>query len=574
MEELKIGVYICWCGTNIAKMVDVEKVAEEIGKLPNVAISRNYKYMCSDPGQDLVTQDITEHKLDRVVVAACSPRMHEATFRKALQKAGINPYYFEMANIREQNSWVHEDREKATEKAADLIRAAVRRVPHHDALDKRSVKINDATLVMGGGIAGMSAAMEIADSGHKVYLVERNDHLGGNLANVDLTFPFMNPAPQFIKPMIHNISKHPNIDLLLQSEVEDIFGYVGNFEAKIKSHEGKETDISIGNVVVATGLKPFNPEGMEEYGYGKLPDVVTSLEFEKMLGQGKVLTKDGKEPKHIAIIHCVGSRDKRHHEYCSRTCCMTALKFANQAVSMLPDSNVYDIYTDIRAFSKGCEEFYARTSRGNVMFLAFEKEKLPRVREAAGGDDCRMIIDMDEVLSGETIEVPADMVVLMTALEAREDSKKISHAAGISACGNKFFIEKHPKLDPVATTTDGVYIAGACAGPKDIPDSVAQGKAAAARILGTIAQGDVEVEVTTAVVNEDVCCGCRTCVSVCPYSAVKYDEEKKVSVVNEVLCKGCGTCGSGCPTGAIRSRHFTDQQILAQIEGLLAMEAS
>lgn len=569
MENPRIGVYVCWCGTNIAKMVDVEAVAAEVGKLPNVVISKNYKYMCSDPGQDLIIKDIKEHKLNRVVVAACSPRMHELTFRKALENAGLNPYLFEMANIREQDSWVHTDRGEATTKAKNLITGSVYRVLFHEPLDKRFVDINPATLVIGGGISGMSAALEIANSGKQVYLIERSDKLGGLTANVDLTFPYMHSAQQFINPKIKLVLNHPNIEVFLNTELDEIFGYIGNFETTIKQ-KGKETKLQFGNIVTATGLKTFDPSVIEEYGYSKLPNVITSVEFEKMLLNGKILTKEGKEPKNVAIIHCVGSRNAKYHEYCSRICCMTALKFANQLRSALPETNIYDVYADMRAFGKGCEELYSETSKKNVMFLMYDQDKaLPKIRKAEPKDDCNLIIDMNEELSGMAIEVPADMVILMVGLESHENVKQVSHLVGISMCGNEFFIEKHPKLDPVATTTNGVYIVGTCHGPKDIPDSIAQAKAASARILATIAQGSVQVEVTTAVVNEDICCGCQTCIKVCPYSAISFLEDKKVSHVNEILCKGCGTCGSTCPTGAIRSRHFTDKQISSQIEGIM-----
>jgi heterodisulfide reductase subunit A len=571
-KERRIGVYVCWCGSNIAKMVDVEKVTAEIGKLPNVAVSKNYKYMCSDPGQDLIIKDIKEHNLNRVVVAACSPRIHELTFRKALENAGLNPYLFEMANIREQVSWVHEDRGMATMKAKALIGAAVNRVSHHEELDKRTVEIDPATLVIGGGISGITAALEIADAGKQVFMVEKTKQLGGRAASLDMTYPYMYSARQMLTPKIKRVEDHPNIQVFVDSNVEEIFGYVGNFQCKVAAGNDKETEIKFGNIVIATGLKTFDPSVIDNYGYGKLPDVVTSVEFEKMLRAGKIETKMGKVPGNVAIIHCVGSRHEDYHEYCSRTCCMTALKYANQVRSALPDANVYQLYSDMRAFGKGCEEFYAQSSRRDIMFLMFEKGDLPTVKQSAAGDDCAMLVEMNETLSGETVEVPADMVVLMVGVEADDDAKEIAHAAGISMCGNAFYIEKHPKLDPVATTTDGVYIVGACQGPKDIPDSIAQSRAAAARILATIARGSVNVEVTTAVVNEDLCCGCQTCIKVCPYGAVSYDEEKKVSSVNEILCKGCGTCGSSCPTGAIRSRHFTDQQILSQIEGMMTME--
>ena len=569
MEDPRIGIYVCWCGTNISKMVDVEAVAKEVEKMENVIVARNYKYMCSDPGQELIINDIKEHKLDRVVVAACSPRIHEITFRKAIENAGLNPYLLEMANIREQVSWVHNDRESATKKALDLVRGAITRVGYHEPLDKLSVEIDPATLIIGGGVAGLSAAALIADSGKKVYLIEKGSSLGGVVAMLDLSYPNLDSVSQYLNPLIDKVQNHPNIEVYLNTTIEEVLGYIGNFETNIKTDKGKERELKFGHIIVATGLKPFDPSRMDNYGYGKYPDVITSLEMEAMLKNGDVRTKSGKKPENIAIIHCVGSRNKDYHEFCSRVCCSTALKYANQLKTAFPDSNIYDLYADMRTYAKGCEELYTTTSRKDIMFLMFNKEKLPVIKKASSKDKCEMIISMHEMLSGDDIEVPADMVILMTAMESHEEAKDISRAVGISICGNAFFIEKHPKLDPVATTTDGVFIAGTCQGPKDIKESVSQAEAAVARILAVIEKGMVDVEVTTAQINEDICCGCQTCVNVCPYTAISYDEEKKVSVVNEVLCKGCGTCGSACPTGAIRSRHFTDQQILSQIEGVL-----
>lgn len=569
MEDLKIGVYVCWCGTNIAKMVDVDQVVDQVQYLPGVSIARNYKYMCSDPGQEMIIRDIKLHHLNRVVVAACSPHIHELTFRKVLAKAGLNPMMFQMANVREQVAWVHTDREKATQKAVSLVHAAINRVKWHESLDKRTVEVNPATLVVGGGVAGMSAALDIAEAGKQVFLIEKSEILGGHAAKIDLTFPHFFSAPQLVKSMIEHIENHKNIRIFKNTEVEEIFGYVGNFESTLLN--GKEEKLNFGNIIVATGLQTFNPSVIENYNYGKLPDVVTSLEFEKMLRSGKIETSIGKVPKSIAIIHCVGSRNTDYHEYCSRTCCMTALKFANQIRSALPETNIFDLYADMRAFGKGCEELYTKTSRKDVMFLRFDQHNgLPQIRSTNGNDNASMLIEFEEQLSKEEIEVPADLVILMVAMEAHPEAKSIAHAAGISMCGNDFFIERHPKLDPVATTSDGVYIVGSCQAPKDIPDSISQAKAAAARVLATIHVGTVEVDVITAAVNEDICCGCQTCVSVCPYKAISFNEEKGVSKVNEILCKGCGTCGSTCPTGAIRSRHFTDQQILSQIRGLLS----
>jgi heterodisulfide reductase subunit A len=465
---------------------------------------------------------------------------------------------------------VHDDKKLATEKAISLVAAAVKRVNYHEELQKRTVEINPATLVIGGGITGMTAALEIAGAGKKVYLFEKSNHLGGLVAQFGLTFPYLDSAQQIIRPMIERVEENENIEVLLNSTADDISGYVGNFKLTVPMND-IDAELEFGNIIVATGLKPYNPQAIREYGYHYLPNVITSLEFEKMLLDGLIRTKEGKVPNDILIMHCVGSRNKNFHGYCSRNCCMTALKFANQIRSALPESNIYQAYADMRAFGKGCEELYLKTAGKDVVFLMYDQHRqLPEIRRAPANEECEMLIEIDEKLSGETVEVPADLVILMTAMEGREDAKEVARSVGISMCGNDFFIEKHPKLDPVATTTDGVFIAGSCQGPKDIPDSIAQAKAATARVLASIAVGQVQIEVTTAAVNEDVCCGCQTCVSVCPYTAISFDEEKNVSVVNEILCKGCGTCGAACPTGAIRTRHFTDEQILNQIEGLLA----
>ena len=571
MEEKRIGVYICWCGTNIAKMVDVEAIADEVKELPNVVISKNYKYMCSDPGQELIIKDIKENQLNRIVVAACSPRIHEFTFRKALENAGLNPYLFQMANIREQVSWVHKDPLKATNKAKSLVKAAIQRVSYHEALDRKTVNINPATLIIGGGISGISAALEIANSGKKVFMIEKSDQLGGHVANIDLSFPYMMSAHEMIIQKVKEVKHHPNITLFLKNEVNNISGYVGNFETIIKQEE-KEIPLKFGNIIIATGLKTYDPSEIIQYGYTQFPDVITSAEFEAMLKKGEILTSEKKEPKNVAIIHCVGSRNKDYHEYCSRICCSNAIKYANQLKTALPDANIFNIYSDIRTFGKGCEEMYTATSKDKVLFLKYDQQyDLPTITAADKSESCNLMINLNEKLSGENVDIPVDMVILMTAMEAQEDAKKIAHTVGISTCGNGFFIEKHPKLDPVATTTDGVYIVGSCQGPKDIIDSVTQAKAAASRILASIAYGTVEVETTTAFVNEEICCGCQTCIKVCPYLAVSFDNEKKTSFVNDILCKGCGTCSSSCPTGAIRSKHFTDEQILHQIEGLMQL---
>ncbi len=572
MEKPRIGVYVCWCGNNIAKMVDVEAVAAEMMKAPNVVISKTYKYMCSDPGQDLIIKDIKENRLNRIVVSACSPRIHELTFRKALVKAGLNPYMLQMANIREHVSWVHTDKTEATTKSRALVAAAINRINYHVPLDERSVNIHPATMIIGGGITGITAALEIADAGKKIFLVENTDKLGGHASNIDLTFPYFTSVSQLIYPLISRVINHKNIDVFLNTEIKEISGYIGNFETLI-SYKGIEKMISFGNIIIATGLKAYDPSVIENYGYGKFPDVITSSEFETMLKSGNIIKKNGKVPQNIAIVHCVGSRNSNYHKYCSRVCCTVALKFANQLRSALPDSHIYELYSDMRSMSKGCEEMYTASSRRRIMFMMFDqKNGMPEIKKADKGDCCDMYVDVDELLSGESVRIPADMVILMTAMEGQDNARETGQIAGISIDDNHFFIEKHPKLDPVATTTNGVFIAGSCASPKDMADCVSQARAASARVLSLISRGTVNIALTTAYVNSTICNGCQMCISVCPYDAIGFDDKKNVSVVNDVLCQGCGTCVSLCRPKAIDLQGCSNKQMLSELTELLLRE--
>lgn len=574
INKCKIGVYVCNCGTNIAKVVDVEAVAEYASRLPNVALAKSYKYMCSNPGQEMIADDIRMNDLDRVVVAACSPNMHERTFRGALRMAGLNQYMLEMANIREQCSWVHKDRTAATQKAMALVNGAVQRIMKHEPLESMTVEMNPNVLILGGGIAGMTAALELADAGNSVHLVEKEGHLGGNVARVDLTAPYYYSARDLLTERITRTLNHKKIKVHLNSRLTSLAGFVGNFTAHIK-HENRIPDngaeierIQIGNVAICTGYKEFDATRITHYGYGKLPNVITSFELEQMLREGKVETKEGKIPMYVAIIHCVGSRNKEFHTYCSRVCCMTALKYAHEIKSANPKCYISDVYIDMHAFGKGHEEFYRQSSQAKTLFLMYDKENRPVIHKAGPRDNCDMLIEVHERLSGEHIEIPADLVVLMVGMEARDDASHIARLANISQDKDGWFIESHPKLEPVATTTDGIFIAGTCVAPKDIPDTVAQARAAAARILARIAKGKIEVDAVYAEVNEEICSGCRICNVMCPYSAIEFEEEKKKSHVISALCKACGTCVAACPSGAIKGRHFTDQQILAQIEGI------
>lgn len=652
--EPKIGVYICHCGSNIAATVDIETVAEYARGLPAVAIARDYKFMCSNPGQDLIKNDIKELGINRVVVASCSPQMHEPTFRKAVQDAGLNPYYFEMANIREQCSWVTESHQEATDKAKALITAAVRRVYYHQPLENKEVPVHPDTLIVGGGIAGIQAALEIANSGHKVYLVEKTPSIGGHMMQLDKTFPTLDCSACILTPKMSMVGAHPQIELLTYSEVDNVSGYVGNFRVKVlkkaryvdaskctgcgtcitkcpikvdsefdeklakrkaiytpfaqavpnitvidREHctyflkgkcracekfcernaidfeqEDELIEIPVGNVILTTGYKIFDPSPIKEYGYGRLDNVLTSLEFERMVNSagptsGRILLKNGKEPESIAIIHCVGSRDEKYHEYCSRVCCMYGMKFAHLLIEHVQGARVFEFYIDIRSFGKGYEEFYNRVQREGTVFFRGRPGEVTDIAQTPE-EKGKLIVQFEDTLIGKQFRQPVDMVILCSGVEPQADAQAMAHKFNISCGKENFFTEKHPKLDPVATMTDGIFVAGCCQGPKDIPDTVAQASAAAARVLALINKGKVEIEADTAVIDEDKCSGCRVCNLLCPYTAITFIEDKKVSRVNEALCKGCGTCVAGCPSGAITHRHFTKQQIEAELEGILS----
>jgi heterodisulfide reductase subunit A len=652
MEEVKIGVYVCHCGLNIADIVDVEEVSKYATTLPAVVVSRNYKFMCSDPGQNMIKEDIKELGLNRVVVASCSPLMHEPTFRRTIQEAGVNPYLFEMANIREHCSWITEDHKEATEKAKALVSAAVRRVYYHQPLEIKEVPVNPNTLIIGGGIAGIQAALEIADSEHKVYLVERDPSIGGHMIQFDKTFPTLDCSACILTPKMTSVGMHPYIELMTYSEVEEISGFVGSFKARIRKKaryvdedkcngcglcvtkcpwkadsefdlglgerkaiytpfaqavpnipvidtehcayflKGKcracekfcelgaidfeqvdqIVEVEVGNIIIATGYDSFDPTPITQYGYGRFDNVYTGLEFERICNavgptSGKIVLKDGSQPKSVAIIHCVGSRDENYHEYCSRVCCMYALKYSH-LLKERTDAEVYQMYIDMRCFGKGYEEFYKRLSEEGVNFI---RGKAAEVTDRAINEDeeGKLIVCGEDTLLCKTIRVPVDMVILATALEPRSDAAEVAKLLTITQSADGFFLERHPKLDPVATMTAGVFIAGCCQGPKDIPDAVAQASAAATRVLALISKGRVELEAATAVIDEEKCSGCRICNLLCPYSAISFIEDEKVSRINEALCKGCGTCVAACPSVAITHKQFTTEEITAEIEGVL-----
>jgi len=555
----RIGVYICHCGTNIAANVDVKQVAEFAATLPDVVVARDYLYMCSDPGQGLIQRDIEEQGLNRVVVASCSPRMHEPTFRTAAQQKGLNPYLVEMANIREQCSWVHTDREKATEKAKWLVASVIAKAALLGPLEEREAQVTPGAVVVGGGIAGMAAALDVADAGFPTYLVEQSGRLGGRMADLNRTFPTLESVPELLEPLIERVQTHSNITVLLNSQVTGVEGFVGNFEVKVSP---PVPNIRVGAIVIATGYDVFDPRRKPELGYGQYPNVITSLEMEQRLAT-KDLTGFGKPVRSVAFIQCVGSRDAQvGNEYCSRVCCMYTSKQSYLVKELLPDADVTVFYIDVRTFGKGAEEFYDEARAKGVLYRRGNISEIIR-------HDGRVTLIGEDTLLGQPFDFEADLVVLAVGMEPRSDTDDISTMLKLPRSADGFFLEIHPKLRPVDTAVDGVFLAGCCQGPKDITDTVAQAKAAASSALIPLLRGTVPVISETAVVDADLCAGCGMCVEVCSYGAAALDPLWGVSRINAVLCKGCGACATACPSKAIQVHHFTPEQIMAQVDALV-----
>jgi heterodisulfide reductase subunit A len=578
-SQPRIGVYICHCGVNISATVDVEQVTEFAATLPGVVVARNYLYMCSDPGQSLIQQDIREQGLNRVVVASCSPRMHEPTFQGAAQQAGLNPYLVEMANIREQCSWVHSDRDRATEKAKALVASVVAKAARLNPLEEREVGVTPGAVVIGGGIAGMVAALDVADTGFPVYLVEKSDHLGGRVMELNRTFPTLESVAELLQPLIERVQNHPNVTVFLNSQVTGVEGYVGNFEVEVSglpdlqpgTLEPETHQLGVGSIIVATGYDVFDPHRRPELGYGQYPNVITSLELEQRLATGDLTVpstgsgQGGRSPKSVAFIKCVGSRDVQvGNPYCSRVCCMVTAKQSRLVQELLPEADVTVFYMDVRTFGKGAEEFYDEARAKGVRYRRGSVSEIIR-------RNGRVVLVGEDTLQGRPFEFEADLVVLAVGMECRSDVGELSTLLKLPRSSDGFFLELHPKLRPVDTAVDGVYLAGCCQGPKDIPDTVAQAKAAASSAMIPLIRGTVLAESATAVVDPDVCAGCGMCVEVCPYGAPALDPLWGVSRINDVLCKGCGTCAVTCPSKAIRLQHFTAEQILAQVDALLCV---
>jgi len=604
-------------------------------------------------GQELIKTDIAENGLNRVVVAACSPHLHEHTFRSACEEAGLNPYLCHMVNIREHDSWVHTG-PAATEKAKDLLRAAVQRVVWNEPLERRQIPIRQSVLVVGGGIAGIHAALTLANAGKKVYLVEREPSIGGHMAMFDKTFPTLDCAACILTPKMTAVKSNPNITLWTYSEVISVEGYVGDFRVQVrrkpryviedlcvgclecveacvykqpkfadefnlglskrkpiylpfpqavpqvvlidpetciefKSGKCKKTcveacgernaidfnqketieTIEVGAIILATGYQTFDASRISYYGYGTYPNVYTALEVERLINAsgptgGELVLRDGRKPRTVGIIHCVGSRDEHTNRWCSRVCCMYSLKLAH-LVKERTGAEVYNFYIDMRTPGKGFEEFYNRVAEEGVHFI---RGKVADVYPANG--DGQLTLKVEDTLLGQVRKIPVDMVILAVGLEPRADATEVRRMFNISCSSEGWFLERHPKLAPVNTFTDGIFLAGCCQGPKDIPDTVAQAGAAAAEAFQLLDLGAIEMEPNTAYVLEEVCSGCKTCVGLCPYNAISFLADKHVAHINEALCKGCGTCVAACPSGSIRQHLFEDEQIFEEVHGIMA----
>jgi heterodisulfide reductase subunit A len=652
----KIGVYVCHCGLNIAGVIDVKEVSEYAKSLPDVAITRNYTYMCSEPGQRMIQEDIKTFNLDRIVIATCSPRMHEETFRRTVAEAGLNPYLLEIVNLREHVSWTHTtDPEKATEKAKALVRMGVARARLLEPLEKRKVSVKKSVLVVGGGIAGIQASLDLANAGFKVFLVEKAPSIGGRMAQLDKTFPTLDCSACILTPKMVDVAKHPNVKLFTNSEVTKVEGFVGNYEVSILKkpryvdekkcvgcelctkvcpvkvpdefneslsqtraisiyslyavpkvatidpkhclrlkfnkdvcgkcaetctakaikfkQQPKSIQVKVGGIVVAVGSEVFDASKMPEFGYGRYKNVVSNIEFERILNasgptNGNIISpRNGESPKTVVFVQCVGSRDRRFHEYCCRVGCMATLKQAILIREKLGEHvKIYVCFNDMRAFGKGYDEFYRRARDLDIEFVA----GLPSdIRSDVNGS---LYFDVYDKGTNKLLEIRPDLVILANGLVPNADIGGISALFHVSRSADGFLLEIHPKLRPLESVMAGIFLAGVCQGPKDIPDTVAQASGAAAKVIDLLASGEIELEPLKAVVDEDLCSGCRLCEPVCPFLAIEVKSgttegaERLRAKVVEAMCQGCGLCVSACPTKAIKMCHYTDAQVLAQVE--------
>jgi heterodisulfide reductase subunit A len=588
-QEPRIGVFICHCGVNIGGVVNVPQVVKYARTLPNVAYSEDNIYTCSEAGLASIKEAIKKHNLNRVIVASCTPRTHEPLFRSACREAGLNHYLFEMANIREQCSWVHaHQQEKATQKAKDLVRMAAARATWLEPQDEPEVEIKDSSLVIGGGIAGMTAALSLAEQGFKVYLIEKEPQLGGNIRRLHLLYPTMQDTKTILDPAMEAVKSNDHIETMTSTTVSDVRGYVGNFKVTLDK-KGEKKDVDVGTVVVACGAVNYTPpKGL--YQYGVFPNIVTQLEMDELLRHEKIQ----KAPERVVMIQCVGARKgeiravdlagfpksdtarllakilKAKKEegwpYCSKICCMNAIKNAILVKERFPQTDVMILYGDVRVY-KEYEDFYSKAREKQVKFVKHIEEVTPEITQTPDGKLSVMAYD---ALSGREMHLPCDWVVLSTPMIPHKEEVILARMLKIPISSDGFLMEAHVKLRPVDTQMDGIFLAGSASGPKDVPETIISAKAAAARAGILMANKKMSAEALTSVVDEEECIGCGLCEEICSYGAHYLEEGKSHTIA--ALCRGCGACAAECPRRAISMQHFTDDQVLAQIKAGLTEE--
>jgi heterodisulfide reductase subunit A len=558
MPKVRIGVFVCHCGRNIGGYLDVPRVVEYAGGLPNVVHAEHNLFTCSVEGTSAIKKAIGEHNLNRVVVASCTPRTHETLFRSICEEAGLNKYLFEMANIRDQCSWVHmECSSEATEKAKGLIASAVARARLLEPLEEIEIEVLPTCLVIGGGIAGMTAALNLANQGFNVNLVEKEAELGGNLLDIHKLFPTNKDAKDFITPVIRQVKEHDKIRTYLRVKVEAVTGFIGNYDVTL-DHEGEEIKLKAGTIIVAVGAEEFKPIG--QYGYGEMAGVFTQLELEKQIKNGKVNGQD------VVMINCVGARIPER-TYCTRFCCMTAIKNAVLIKENNPAANVWILHRDLMAYGVDFEDYYRKAEEAGVRFIRYDMARPPEVVGNGKVEGVRVYHQLRQ----KELELPCNIVVLTTPLVPHNDNDVLSRILKVPLGQGGFFLEAHLKLQPVEFATDGIYICGSARWPVEVAEAIFQGCATAAKAAIPMRMGYTKPEAITACVDRRLCAGCGICATLCPYNAIelKSDNGKRGSSVITALCKGCGTCAAACPSGAISMDHFKDEQIMAQIEAML-----
>jgi len=558
-EELRIGVFVCHCGFNIGGVINVRAVVEYAKTLPNVVCAEEDLYMCSSAGLSLIKECIKKYNLNRVVVASCTPATHEPLFRKACEEAGLNKYLFEMANIREHSSWVHMHQPKeATEKAKDLIRMAVAKARYLEPLIEPLLEIKTSSLVIGGGIAGMTAAMSLARQGFDVHLVEKEAELGGMLRHLYKLQPTGRDASEILREAVTALKAHSNIHLHTSTVVQEVEGFFGNFDVTLQKKGSSELEqINVGTIIVATGAEDFKPAGM--YGYNENENVMTQLELEQLLKKDAL-----RKPKKVVMIQCVGAREKTGRTYCSRICCMVALNNALLLKKLYPDVEISIIFRDLQTYGE-YEDFYREARESFINFIRYDSDKPPKVTSKPDG---KLAVTVYDAYLGADIEIDSDLAVLSTPLVQHEDGRKLSSILKVPLGSDGFFFEAHPKLRPVDFSSEGIYVCGTAHGPKDVTESIAQALAAASKAAIPMAVGKIKADAVKASVDKDICVNCDACEVSCIFNAIEALPFGLPNVI-EANCKGCGVCAAECPMGAMQLRHFKDQQIVAAIEALL-----